>query len=188
MSGPLFLTSEDFSVQKGAKGDIVCHNIPGLSVILFYSTFCDYCQNFIPIFKKIPGTIGGCQFGMTNVSTNKAVVEMSRNTVSQIKYVPYIVLYVNGKPFMSYKGPPDENEIRRFVMEVANNIQKKQQFSKEKVKEDTGGTMIPKYTLGIPLCGGKDQDVCYLTYDSTGYQSQKKQSSSYTMVEQKPIK
>ena len=37
---------------------------------------------------------------------------------------------------MVYKGPSDENEIKNFVIEVANNVQKKQQFSKEKVKED----------------------------------------------------
>ncbi len=164
MSGLLFLTSEDFSIQRGTKGDIMCHNIPGFSLILFYSTFCDYCQKFIPIFKRIPGTIGGCQFGMINVSKNREAVEMSLRTISPIKYVPYIVLYINGKPFMSYKGPSEEGEIRRFVMEVANNVQKKQQFSKEKVKDDSSsGGGIPAYTIGIPVSGGKDQMVCYLT-------------------------
>ena len=140
----------------------MCHNIPSFSLILFYSTHCTYCQALIPIFKRLPGTMGGCQFGMINVSTNRPVVEMSQNTVSPIKYVPYIVLYINGKPFMSYKGPPDEGEIRRFVVEVANHAQKKQQFSKEKVKEDQAGSAIPAYTIGIPICGGKDQMVCYL--------------------------
>jgi len=162
MSGLLFLSSEDFSIQRGTKGNIMCHNIPGFSLILFYSTHCEFCQNFIPVFKKIPGTIGGCQFGMLNVSKNRETVEMSQNTISPIKYVPYIVLYINGKPFMSYKGPPEEAEIRRFVMEVANNVQKKQQFSKEKVKDETS-TSIPAYTIGVPISGGKDQMVCYLT-------------------------
>lgn len=164
MSGPiLFLTSEDFNVQKGSKGDIMCHNIPGFSLILFYSTFCTYCQSFIPIFKRLPGTINGCQFGMINVSTNKAVVQLSQNTIAPIKYVPYIVLYINGKPFMVYKGPSDENEIRNFVVEVANNVQKKQQFSKEKVKEDAPEG-IPAYCIGKPVCG--NDKVCYLNFVS----------------------
>jgi len=163
MSGLLFLTSEDFNIQRGPKGDSLCTGIPGFSLILFYSTHCEFCQHFIPVFKQIPGHVGGCQFGMINISKNREVVEMSQKTISPIKYVPYIVLYINGKPFMSYKGPPDEAEIRNFVMEVANNVQKKQQFSKEKVKEDTSGTAIPQYSLGVPVSGDKNQMVCYLT-------------------------
>jgi thioredoxin-like negative regulator of GroEL len=98
---------------------------------------------------------------MINVSTNKSIVEMSRETIAPVKYVPYIVLYINGKPFMVYKGPYDEGEIRNFVVEVANNVQKKQQFSKEKVKEDKPGE-LPAYCIGQPLCG--NDKVCYLTF------------------------
>ena len=163
MSGPiLFLTSEDFEIQKGADGNALCHNINGFSLILFYSTYCDHCQTLIPIFKKLPGTINGCQFGMINVSTNKIIVEKSQDTISAIRYVPFIVLYVNGKPYMIYKGPHEESEIRKFIIEVANNIQKKQQFSKEKVKEGNAGG-IPAYTIGKPLCG--NDKVCYLTFN-----------------------
>lgn len=161
MSGLLFLTSEDFNVQKGPKGDILCHNIPGFSLIMFYSTHCVYCQSLIPIFKKLPGTINGCQFGMINVSANKAVVSMSQNTIVPVKYVPYIIFYINGKPFMTYKGPSEEAEIRRFVLEVANNVQKKQQFTKEKVKEEPNEG-IPAYCIGKPICG--NDKVCYLEY------------------------
>lgn len=163
MSGLLFLTSEDFSIQKGQKGDILCHNIPGFSLILFYSTHCNYCQTLIPIFKKLPGSVGGCQFGMINVSTNKSCIELSQMTVAPVKYVPYIVLHIDGKPFMVYKGPNSEEEIRKFVIEVANNIQKKQQFSKEKVKENTGDG-IPAYTVGLPLLG--NDKVCYLEFNN----------------------
>lgn len=163
MSGPiLFLTGEDFSVEKGTNGNILCTKIPGFSLILFYSTHCTYCQTLIPIFKRLPGTINGCQFGMINVSSNRNVVERSQNTAGPIKYVPYIVLHVNGKPFMLYKGPHDETAIRNFVVEVANNIQKKQQFSKEKVKEQGPGE-IPEYCIGKPLCG--NDKVCYLTFN-----------------------
>jgi len=63
---------------------------------------------------------------------------------------------------MVYKGPYLENEIRNFVVEVANNVQKKQQFSKEKVKEETPGG-IPAYCIGHPLCG--NDKVCYLTFN-----------------------
>lgn len=177
MSGLLFLTSEDFSVQRGSKGNILCHQIPGFSLILFYSTHCEHCHDLIPMFKKMPGTIGGCQFGMVNVGTNRTCVEQSQKTIAPITYVPYIVLYINGKPFMVYKGPYNEEEIRRFILDVANNVQKKQQFSqgqnrpkpRQNVGQQSGNIAsntpqqpaIPEYTVGIPVCDG---NVCYLDF------------------------
>lgn len=162
MSGLLFLTSEDFNINKGTKGDILCHSIPGFSLILFYSTQCVHCKTLIPIFKKLPGTIGGCQFGMINVSTNKQCVNMSKDTIAPITYVPYILLYINGRPTLKYAGPHDQNEISRFIIEVSQKIQNKQKFS-ENVTEDPRGKTIPAYCIGKPLYG--DENVCYLEFD-----------------------
>lgn len=162
MSGLLFLTTEDFDTARGKKGDLLVTRIPGYSLILFYSTQCEHCQNLIPIFKRLPGSIGGCQFGMLNVSLNKACVRMSRDTIAPITYVPYIVLYVNGRPFMRYQGPHESGEILRFVLEVSQKLANKQAFS-DKVKKDPRGG-IPAYTIGHPLCGPDDK-VCYLEFD-----------------------
>jgi hypothetical protein len=53
MSGLLFLQTEDFSIQKGIKGNILCHSIRGLSLLLFYSTNCQHSRTLVPIFKKL---------------------------------------------------------------------------------------------------------------------------------------
>ena len=161
MSGLLFLGNDDFTLMKGTKGNILCSSIPGYSLILFYSTQCPHCQNLLPIFKRLPGSINGCQFGIINVSTNKTCIRLSKDTISPITYVPYIILYINGRPFLRYSGPPVESEIRRFVFEVAQKVQSKQKFSNEQVKEDVRGH-IPAFTIGIPKC---DEDVCYLEFD-----------------------
>jgi thiol-disulfide isomerase/thioredoxin len=162
MSGLLFLSSDDFFITKGNKGDILCHGIPGFSLILFYSTQCTHCKSLIPIFKRLPGTIGGCQFGMINVSTNKKCIKLSNDTVAPISYVPYIVLYIQGKPFMRYNGPHSKIEIRRFVIEVADKVQSKQKFSSENVKDNS--KVIPEYSIGVPICGSDDScdNICYL--------------------------
>lgn len=162
MSGLLFLSSEDFNIAKGTKGNILCHGVPGFSLILFYSTQCNHCQNLIPIFKRLPGTIGGCQFGMLNVGSNKQCIRMSQETIAPITYVPYIILYINGRPFLRYAGAHDFNEIRRFVFDVAQKVNNKQKFSDENVKEDPRGG-IPAYTIGHPLFG--DDDRFYLEFD-----------------------
>ena len=164
MSGLLFLTHEDFKVISGQNGPVLANSVKGFSLVMFYSTQCGYCKDLIPIFKRLPGTIGGCQFGMINVSTNKNVVAMAKQTVTPLKYVPYIVLYVNGKPFMAYQGPNDETEIRNFVVEVAQKLQKKQQFTPETENKIERKNVIPEYTVGIPK--NCDDGVCYLTEES----------------------
>ena len=142
----------------------MCHSIPGMSLILFYSTQCEFCQKLIPIFKFLPGTLGGCQFGMINVSTNRECVKMSQGTIAPITYVPYIVLFMGGKPFMKYQGPYDANEIKRFVFEVAQKMKNKQKFTDDaKIKMNKNNHEIPAYTIGRPLCG--EDGVCYLTME-----------------------
>jgi hypothetical protein len=170
MSGLLFLTQDDFFIAKGTKGNILCSSIPGFSLILFYSPQCEHCQNFIPLFKKICGTVGGCQFGMVNIGANKGIIRMSKETISPITFVPYILLAVGGKPLMVYRGPPDINEMRRFIIEVAQKINSKQKFSEEKVQEPPRGN-IPQYTIGHPLFG-EDEDF-YFEFNKA-YKDEKK--------------
>lgn len=173
MSGLLFLNTNDFAIQKGSKGNIMCNGIPGFSLILFYSTHCVHCQNLIPIFKRLPGTIGGCQFGMINVSANKQCISMSKNTIAPITYVPYIILYFNGKPYMVYKGPYDANELKKFIIEVAGNLQKKQKFTEAPKQPQKGGKKsIPDYTVGIPIYGFGNA-VTYLDFE-IAYPEEKK--------------
>lgn len=161
MSALLFLSDEDFFIAKGTKGPILCTNIPGFSLVLFYSNKCPHCKNLDPIFRSLPGTIQGCQFGMLNVNNNSNCVQLSKNTICPILYVPNLFFYVNGRPFMIYKGPHDLENIRRFVIEVAQKLQNKQKFSSENVKEEIRGR-IPEFTIGHPLYG--DEDVTYLEF------------------------
>jgi hypothetical protein len=185
MSGLLFLTSDDFVINRGTKGNILCHSIPGFSLILFYSIQCEHCKTLLPIFRSLlPGSISGCQIGMVNVSQNKACVKMSKNTIAPITYVPYIVLYIDGKPFMSYKGPYDPNEIKRFVIEVSQKIRNNQQLPKEKIKIDPKGN-IPQFTIGHPLCGPDDK-VCYLVFNDA-YQNKNKQQESNTNLSRQQL-
>tara|TARA_Y100000389_G_scaffold179317_1_gene193232 strand:+ start:1813 stop:2349 length:537 start_codon:yes stop_codon:yes gene_type:complete len=167
MSGLLFLSSDDFQLFRGSKGSVMGTTIPGFSLVLFYSTQCEHCKTLIPIFKKLPGTVGGCQFGMINVSHNKKCIEMSQQTVTPIQVVPYIILYIQGKPYMRYKGPQDPREISRFIIEVSQQAQqnaKKGQKTQTKAHIDTRGS-IPAYTIGKPLYG-TEEDVCYLEFNT----------------------
>jgi len=185
MSALLFLSSDDFTVRKGTKGNILCHRIPNFSLILFYSTKCPHCKNIIPIFKGLPGTIDGCQFGMINVSTNKKTVMDSRETIAPISCVPYIMLFYNGKPHMRYQGPYDMREISRFVIEVTKKIR----VSKKSVTKNVVAPPeknIPEYTIGVPLYGDGNENVCYFDF-SDAYEKEKKSKQQYQQKRRKRL-
>lgn len=160
-SGLLFLNSQDFQLNQGKNGTLLTTKIPGLSLLLFCSPRCPHSNNLLPIFKKLPTLINGCNFGIINVSKNRQLVQMSQQSITPITYVPYILLFVNGKPYMVYNGPHTEQNITEFVVEVANKLPKQ---SKEKFishEEEETPNKIPEYSLGVPLFG-KD-NITYLT-------------------------
>ena len=85
MAGLIFYSSEDFTIKPGNKGNLLCNSIPGISLTLFYSTQCDYCKDLIPNYKNLPGSISGCHFGMINVSKNKQILHMAKNSQTPIQ-------------------------------------------------------------------------------------------------------
>ena len=89
---------------------------------------------------------------------------MSRSSIAPIEVVPYIILFINGKPYMRYQGPHSSEEISRFIIEISQKIQTKQNFVKDdkNIKQPKNGKGIPAYTIGKPICA---DDVCYLEFD-----------------------
>ncbi|NDE17300.1 thioredoxin, partial [bacterium] len=129
----LFLTSEDFQLRTGDRGAMLClknsHEYPGLALVLYYSNDCPYCGPVIAKFKELPSRVTGCTFAMCNVSHAMDVVETSKNTISPIRYVPDLVLFVNGAPFMRYDGQQEVAAIQNFLHDVYNKLQHKTAFA-----------------------------------------------------------
>lgn len=125
MSGILFLGSADFVLRQGEKGPLLClsYEVAGLALVLFYSDQCVYCDHLIKKFKQLPYVVNGCQFAMVNVSKHTDIPERSQNTVATITYVPDLILYVNGNPYVRYDGPHELEAIQEFVVNVYKKIQ-----------------------------------------------------------------
>lgn len=170
MNALLYLTHNDFKVKQTHNGStLLCHEIQGLTLILFYSTACHYCQQIIPVFKTLPGRINGCQFGLVNISTSKPVVGMSKQTSHPIKYVPLIIIYVNGMPFYEYRDEYSVEKIVSFIQNVASKIPRPQFSSnsnqRQQQQEQKRGKFQPRrqpYCEGLPVFGDKKDMVCYL--------------------------
>ena len=175
MAGLLFLGNDDFNIARGTNGSILCNTLSGFSLILFYSTQCKHCNVLIPIFKRLPGSINGCQFGMVNINIHKELIKKSKNTILPITYVPLVILFISGKPYMIYKGPHDGNEIKRFIVEVYNTVNTKQKFTNENNANNNNKkiNIVKQHPIlgdiGIPLYGDSDA-ISYLEFNEVqGY-------------------
>jgi thiol-disulfide isomerase/thioredoxin len=183
MNGLLNLTQRDFLLQQGPQGGLLCTRIKGLSLVLFYTNQCTYCHTLIPIFKQLPNNIGGAQFGIVNLSNNKDIVHISNQTIVPIKVVPFLILYLEGKPFLRYDGERSFEAIRKFIFDVTNNLKAKQQFvnnhppqqQQQQQNYQNGHAseqvhnrhQIPLYSEGRPK--SNDDELCYLVFNDSGY-------------------
>jgi thiol-disulfide isomerase/thioredoxin len=161
MAGIYYLSADDFVIANGNTGPILCHKIPGMSMILFYSKKCNKCVDLLPLFKGLPQKVNGCIFGIANVSVEgKRLLNMSQETVSKIEYLPYIVMYNDGKPFMEYRGDRTLENIIQFVHEVNQYLNKQQQFTKGQVCQGGAPGVQAWCPVGKPLT----DDVCYISF------------------------
>ena len=137
-------------------------------------------------FKQLPTMILGCKFVMVNINHNPEIIQKSKQSISPITYVPDLILYVNGLPYIRYDGPNKLENIKDFVMDIANKLEKTSFMSDEISNVPTKfeqpvepqqqqqqhiqypENAIPEYTIGKPLCGS-NKDIygkCYLGFDS----------------------
>lgn len=165
MSALIALNHRDFFISKGVTGNLLSTRIKGLCLVLFYSNACPNCLNLIPIFKALPGTVSGCSFAAINLSVdgNRNCIAMSQQTKMPIKYVPMLILYVDGKPHMRYTGEGNLQMIRNFIVEVYNRLIGNTQPMMGTIKESK--KHIPRYTIGHPLYGKKKDNKSYLVFN-----------------------
>jgi thiol-disulfide isomerase/thioredoxin len=168
MNGIYYLTHREHSLvevpsTQGSTGGTqydLDQKLPGLSMVLYYSKSCKFCKDLQPEFLKLNTKVQGVNFALANVSAdNMKIQQMSEASRTPIRYVPYIVIYVNGKYYMEYRGRKDLESMARAIYEISNKIQTGQDFAKGKVCSNPAGQTA--------YCedGVDDDDVCYLTYD-----------------------
>lgn len=123
-----FLKDSDFSVdQSGILNVNISSFNSGYSLILFYSTQCPHCKEMLEAVRRMPSIINGCSFGVINLDHNKGIIQKCAKSQLQLKYVPFLVFFASGVPYMVYNGPTEENEIKRFIIQVSEAYHKEYQ-------------------------------------------------------------
>jgi hypothetical protein len=126
MSGLLFLNATDLTHKSGEKGTMLCISPEpkGMTLVMFYSKDCEHCKTLFSNFKQLPYFVTGCQFAIFNVDLNPQIVELSKPTICPITYVPDVILYVNGSPYIRYDGDHDTKAIQTFLQQIYEKLQK----------------------------------------------------------------
>lgn len=115
------LTPKDFNIIKTIKGDLVEYLHKELTVVLFYKNEegIEYSTEFKRVFTDIEDNIDlECKFAYINVDKYPEQLEMASKTKTPIHYVPYVVIYAQGRPYMSYSGKIESVEIVRLITYV----------------------------------------------------------------------
>jgi thiol-disulfide isomerase/thioredoxin len=166
------LHSDSFRKLKGTKGYVLgIPNANNLTLVMFYSTQCEYCDQAIPELARLSRHLREnnlpIQVAICDVGKNRVVIKEASETVDPIKYVPYTVIYLKDRPYVRYNGNKVAEEMFKYLIEVMRRIDTRQQFVKadsrggateeeEKEPEQSSG-------LGIPYNTVTEQSVCYLT-------------------------
>lgn len=165
----VFIQNSNFKVDEMKEGKVLTHNIQGLTFVLFYSNSCPHCKQVIQIFQELPRRIKGMKFGFVNVSQEPGIVVKSNKSIMPIEYVPYLMFYTDGVPYVQYTGEYNMNKIIDFLNNVnktIKNTKKSENFgTKKKVQ------LSHPCTLGIPICS-LNKKMCYLDF-SEAYQDKK---------------
>lgn len=113
------LDSYDFKLRQTPKGLMMGTEINGLSIIMFYAPKDPNCREIWDKFMYLPKVVQGITFGVVNLTENFDIVELSNKTqATKIKFVPYIVAYINGNPVVSYNQGPDLKELQLFSKRI----------------------------------------------------------------------
>jgi thioredoxin-like negative regulator of GroEL len=164
MNNLIFLTTRDFSIDVAPKGKILVNNQKGIMFCLFHAdpAKCGYCAETIPEFKKLSMKMAGIKFGFCNFNRDKDVWVMSKSTFSPIDQVPYIVLYVNGRPLMRYDGEQRTDVMMKFLNDVISRLNTKKDFYENKNFKFESDMPTFANTPQFNVVCDTEKGVCYL--------------------------
>ena len=185
MQNLLYLSEQDFYVDQGTKGLVVCTKQPGICFVFFHGEQgqCKYCDTAKPEFMQLPYLIGGAKFGMVNLSRCNNLQQQSLNTITPLRQIPTFILFVNGRPFINYDSTQERTvkKFAEFMQNIMQRLQKQQSFNPtlnggsassipSEVAEKTPHGLAYDYdyiTIGDSAINGNitctDDGVCYFT-------------------------
>ena len=167
MNNLFYLGSRDFSVDEAPKGKVLVNNQKGIMFCLFHADMnkCQYCMEAIPELKKLSLKMPGVKFGLCNLNRDQDVYYMSTQTIAPIERVPYMILYVQGRPLMSYDGEKRADAMMNFLGDVVSRLNNKKDFFEQKNYKMQSS--VPTYSKSpqFNVICDDELGICYVDTD-----------------------
>jgi thioredoxin-like negative regulator of GroEL len=130
--GVVNLTSKNFS--RSPNGTLLI-NVPQSCLVLFKTKSCPHCVSLEPIFKQLSISDNRVLFCFADISMDRDIHKISKDSNIQITTVPIIVFYYQGKPFARYKGSRDAASISNFVTQISSKTASSPEFIQQQQQE-----------------------------------------------------
>lgn len=98
--------------------DVVERSMQVPVLVDFWAPWCEPCKTLGPILEKVVNEINGAVY-MAKVNIDD-VQEIAAQM--QIRSVPTVVAFINGRPADSFTGVKSESEIREFIEKIAPEV------------------------------------------------------------------
>lgn len=154
------LQDENFNLLISNSGKkLLCTGIPDISLILFHTPDCEYCGELKETFKTMGQLVQGVSFAMCNLRQCPKTLQLSKESTTVFQFVPYVLCYINGKPYAKYEGDRSIKGLKDFIQLVFTNVESfktSPQLQKDELNDQVSNDT---YT---PINKAKR---CYLTMD-----------------------
>lgn len=132
------LSLKNFSISNGPKRTLDI-NLEGKVLLFIKMEGCPGCSSFFPIFSELSKMDKRITFAIFDITNQKQVVVMARETTTPIENVPFILMYNNGSPFAKYKGKKSFEGVQNFITTIIKMIDSTQPPPKQFMNETPGG-------------------------------------------------
>jgi hypothetical protein len=114
-------TSQDFQIINGQKKSL---NITqgGIYLIFYKIQGCQGCSAFEPIFLQLSTEDKRVNYGILDLTYNRDIIKVSRDTTTVIEKVPHLILYVQGSPRALFKGEKNLLSLKSFLTGALSQI------------------------------------------------------------------
>jgi hypothetical protein len=138
-SNTKILKKTDFELDKDSNLLLKQNNksIGGFNSVLFISQKCKFCGEMVDIQKSLSNVINGVMFSMMTVdsddddTTTKFLDTIQKSNIG-MTYVPFLVFYVDHRPYFVYSGDPTFEDVKAFIIEVTTKYNNEKTFQTKK--------------------------------------------------------
>lgn len=113
------LSPDDFQIVNTLKGKLIqLESIKDISIVLFFKSDCEISNQIKKMLTLIDETDIECNIYYFDSDKYKGYIKSTFYTKTPIYELPYLVIFANKRPYMSYSGNFNIIDITKLITYV----------------------------------------------------------------------